>query len=185
MRRGMVVVLAVAAALAGLAGVQSVRKEGARQALLDDGVEAAERGDLDAAEVIFRRMLAANPRDGVALANLGVMHGQRSDLAHLAGDDALSKAELEQALVAFAASLAGSPPGPPDVEVLAARAAFELGRLDEAEQRLGRVLRPKDGDNQALFYSLVTADSREQEMAQHRQLFLTEQGYPYRIELAS
>ena len=54
----------------------------------------------------------------------------------------------------------------------------------EEAQRLGRVLRAKDGDNQAVFYSLVTDNSREQEMAERRQLFLAEQGYPYRIEHA-
>jgi DNA excision repair protein ERCC-3 len=59
------------------------------------------------------------------------------------------------------------------------------GSRQEEAQRLGRVLRPKPGDNQAYFYTLVTADSREQEFAERRQLFLTEQGYPYRIELAA
>jgi DNA excision repair protein ERCC-3 len=34
----------------------------------------------------------------------------------------------------------------------------------------------------AHFYTLVTRDTRELDFAQHRQLFLTEQGYSYRIE---
>jgi DNA excision repair protein ERCC-3 len=59
------------------------------------------------------------------------------------------------------------------------------GSRQEEAQRLGRVLRPKPGENQAFFYTLVTADSREQEFAERRQLFLAEQGYPYRIEMAS
>lgn len=59
-----------------------------------------------------------------------------------------------------------------------------FGSRQEEAQRLGRVLRPKPGDNQAVFYTLVTADSREQDFAERRQLFLTEQGYPYRIEHA-
>lgn len=59
-----------------------------------------------------------------------------------------------------------------------------FGSRQEEAQRLGRVLRPKEGDNTALFYTLVTADSREQEYAERRQRFLSEQGYPYRIELA-
>lgn len=58
------------------------------------------------------------------------------------------------------------------------------GSRQEEAQRLGRVLRPKPGDNQAVFYTLVSADSREQEVAERRQLFLAEQGYPYRIEIA-
>jgi len=59
------------------------------------------------------------------------------------------------------------------------------GSRQEEAQRLGRVLRAKEGDNQAVFYSLVTPDSREQEASEKRQLFLAEQGYPYRIEQAS
>jgi len=60
-----------------------------------------------------------------------------------------------------------------------------FGSRQEEAQRLGRVLRPKGGDNRAVFYTLVTADSKEQEFAERRQLFLSEQGYPYRIETAS
>jgi DNA excision repair protein ERCC-3 len=59
------------------------------------------------------------------------------------------------------------------------------GSRQEEAQRLGRVLRPKAGENQAHFYTLVSADTEEQTYAERRQLFLTEQGYPYRIELAS
>ena len=59
------------------------------------------------------------------------------------------------------------------------------GSRQEEAQRLGRILRAKAGANQAHFYTLVTKDSREQEFAERRQLFLAEQGYPYRIEQAS
>lgn len=55
-----------------------------------------------------------------------------------------------------------------------------MGSRQEEAQRLGRVLRPKPGG--ATFYTLVTRDTVEQEMALHRQLFLTEQGYRYYIE---
>jgi DNA excision repair protein ERCC-3 len=74
------------------------------------------------------------------------------------------------------------------IDLPAASVAIQIsgsfGSRQEEAQRLGRVLRPKPGINQASFYTLVTADSREQEYAERRQLFLTEQGYPYRIELA-
>ncbi|MFO7949918.1 MAG: hypothetical protein R6U36_06075, partial [Candidatus Fermentibacteraceae bacterium] len=56
-------------------------------------------------------------------------------------------------------------------------------RQEEA-QRLGRILRPKPGENSAHFYSLVSRDSREQEFALKRQLYLCEQGYEYAIEYA-
>ena len=59
--------------------------------------------------------------------------------------------------------------------------------IRDRAQRLGRILRPKQDAGCAVFYSLVTrgsgiaSSSREQEFAEKRQLFLTEQGYPYRI----
>ncbi len=68
---------------------------------------------------------------------------------------------------------------------VAIQIAGTFGSRQEEAQRLGRVLRPKDGDNTAWFYSLVTAESSEQEFAERRQLFLSEQGYPYRIERAA
>ncbi len=57
-----------------------------------------------------------------------------------------------------------------------------FGSRQEEAQRLGRILRPKSGKNQAHFYSLVTADTVEQDFALKRQLFLCEQGYSYSIE---
>jgi DNA excision repair protein ERCC-3 len=57
-----------------------------------------------------------------------------------------------------------------------------FGSRQEEAQRLGRVLRPKGDDNQAVFYTIITTDTVEQGFAEHRQLFLAEQGYPYRIE---
>ena len=56
-----------------------------------------------------------------------------------------------------------------------------FGSRQEEAQRLGRLLRPKQNVNQAFFYTLVTRDTREQEFAMHRQLFLVEQGYRYEI----
>jgi DNA excision repair protein ERCC-3 len=57
-----------------------------------------------------------------------------------------------------------------------------FGSRQEEAQRLGRILRPKGDTNDAVFYSLVTPDTLEQEFAERRQRFLAEQGYPYRIE---
>ena len=56
-----------------------------------------------------------------------------------------------------------------------------FGSRQEEAQRLGRILRPKEDGRSAYFYSVVSKDSREQEFAHHRQLFLTEQGYQYQI----
>lgn len=68
---------------------------------------------------------------------------------------------------------------------VAVQIAGSFGSRQEEAQRLGRVLRPKAGRNQATFYTLVTADSVEIDFGERRQLFLTEQGYPYRIEGAA
>jgi DNA excision repair protein ERCC-3 len=56
-----------------------------------------------------------------------------------------------------------------------------FGSRQEEAQRLGRILRPKAGGEMAHFFTLVTRDTRELDFAHHRQLFLTEQGYSYRI----
>lgn len=64
---------------------------------------------------------------------------------------------------------------------LAIQISGTFGSRQEEAQRLGRILRPKPGANQAHFYSVVTRDTVEQEFALRRQLFLCEQGYSYRI----
>ena len=56
-----------------------------------------------------------------------------------------------------------------------------FGSRQEEAQRLGRVLRPKADSSRAYFYTLVSEDTREQEFAWKRQLFLLEQGYRYRV----
>jgi DNA excision repair protein ERCC-3 len=56
-----------------------------------------------------------------------------------------------------------------------------FGSRQEEAQRLGRILRPKGDGSTAHFYSLVTRDTRDQEFAEKRQRFLTEQGYSYEI----
>ncbi|XVX19645.1 DNA repair helicase XPB [Actinomycetota bacterium] len=53
-------------------------------------------------------------------------------------------------------------------------------RQEEA-QRLGRVLRPKEDGRTAHFYTVVARDTVDAEFAAHRQRFLAEQGYAYRI----
>ena len=67
----------------------------------------------------------------------------------------------------------------PDANV-AIQISGTFGSRQEEAQRLGRILRPSGG--RAAFYSVVTRNSREQEFAHNRQLFLTEQGYSYHIE---
>jgi DNA excision repair protein ERCC-3 len=68
----------------------------------------------------------------------------------------------------------------PDAAV-AVQVSGTFGSRQEEAQRLGRILRPKPGRNQAHFYTLVSRDTVEQEYALRRQLFLCEQGYAYAI----
>jgi DNA excision repair protein ERCC-3 len=55
------------------------------------------------------------------------------------------------------------------------------GSRQEEAQRLGRVLRPKASGKGARFYAVVARDTLDQDYAAHRQRFLAEQGYAYRI----
>jgi len=68
----------------------------------------------------------------------------------------------------------------PDASV-AIQISGTFGSRQEEAQRLGRILRPKPGQNQAHFYTLVSQDTVEQDFALKRQLFLCEQGYTYSI----
>jgi DNA excision repair protein ERCC-3 len=68
----------------------------------------------------------------------------------------------------------------PDASV-AIQISGTFGSRQEEAQRLGRILRPKSGLNQAHFYTIVSRDTVEQEFALKRQLFLCEQGYAYDI----
>jgi len=68
----------------------------------------------------------------------------------------------------------------PDAAV-AIQISGTFGSRQEEAQRLGRILRPKSGNNQAHFYTVVTRDTVEQDFALKRQLFLCEQGYAYSI----
>ena len=56
-----------------------------------------------------------------------------------------------------------------------------FGSRQEEAQRLGRLLRPKADGSEAYFYTVVCRDSLDAEYAAHRQRFLAEQGYAYRI----
>jgi len=56
-----------------------------------------------------------------------------------------------------------------------------FGSRQEEAQRLGRLLRPKTDGRSARFYAVVARDTVDAEFAAHRQRFLAEQGYGYRI----
>jgi DNA excision repair protein ERCC-3 len=68
----------------------------------------------------------------------------------------------------------------PDANV-AIQVSGTFGSRQEEAQRLGRILRPKTGENRAYFYNVISSHSVEEKFAHNRQLFLTEQGYSYVI----
>lgn len=65
--------------------------------------------------------------------------------------------------------------------VVAIQVSGTFGSRQEEAQRLGRILRPKADGGEAHFYSIVSRDSKDTLYAAHRQRFLAEQGYAYRI----
>jgi len=68
----------------------------------------------------------------------------------------------------------------PDANV-AIQVSGTFGSRQEEAQRLGRILRPKRDGRGASFYSLVSEATLDQDYAENRQRFLTEQGYRYAI----
>lgn len=68
----------------------------------------------------------------------------------------------------------------PDANILI-QVSGTFGSRQEEAQRLGRILRPKEDGRLAEFYTLVTKDTREQDFAMNRQLYLAEQGYHYQV----
>ncbi|MGZ4470033.1 MAG: DNA repair helicase XPB [Nocardioidaceae bacterium] len=64
---------------------------------------------------------------------------------------------------------------------VAIQVSGSFGSRQEEAQRLGRLLRPKTDQRSARFYAIVSRDTVDSDFAQHRQRFLAEQGYAYRI----
>jgi len=64
---------------------------------------------------------------------------------------------------------------------VAIQVSGSFGSRQEEAQRLGRIMRPKADGRTATFYTVVSRDTVDQDFAAHRQRFLAEQGYTYRI----
>jgi len=68
---------------------------------------------------------------------------------------------------------------------MAIQVSGSFGSRQEEAQRLGRILRPKNRDgihHHALFFTLVSRQTVEEDFAANRQKFLAEQGYKYSIQ---
>lgn len=68
----------------------------------------------------------------------------------------------------------------PEADVLI-QVSGTFGSRQEEAQRFGRILRPKKDGRTVRFFTLVSRDTREQDFAHHRKLFLLEQGYSYEV----
>ncbi|EWC58715.1 DNA repair helicase [Actinokineospora spheciospongiae] len=91
--------------------------------------------------------------------------------------DAFRKGELRTLVVSKVANFSIDLPE----ASVAVQVSGTFGSRQEEAQRLGRLLRPKGDGRQAHFYSVVSRDTLDTDYAAHRQRFLAEQGYAYRI----
>lgn len=140
---------------------------------------------------VVKRLLALHPN--VPALIIGQYVGQLKTLAKELGvpliTGATSEQERTRLFTAFrekeistlvVSKIANFAVDLPDA-ALAIEVSGSFGSRQEEAQRLGRILRPKAGDNRAYFYTLVSENSREQDFALKRQLFLIEQGYEYQV----
>jgi DNA excision repair protein ERCC-3 len=120
----------------------------------------------------LRQLRRISERFGLPLITGSTPNGEREELYDRFRRGAIRRLVLSK-VGNFAIDL-------PDANVMI-QVSGTFGSRQEEAQRLGRILRPKDGERPTCFYTLVTRDTREMDFAHHRQLFLTEQGYRYEI----
>lgn len=142
---------------------------------------------------VLRRLLEKHRNDNVLI--IGQYLDQLEEISRMTGAPIITgetpNAQREELYAAFksgnlkvlvVSKVANFAVDLPDANVAIQVSGTFRSRQEEA-QRVGRVLRPKPGDNYAYFYSIVTKDTKDQECAKKRSLFLTEQGYRYRIKI--
>lgn len=148
-------------------------------------IAAENRGKLPVVE----RLLAAHPGKPTLVIGqyLNQLHHIASELDAplLTGEvpqqertalyDRFKRGEVQVLVVSKVANLAVDLPD----AAVAIQLSGSFGSRQEEAQRIGRLLRPKQGRNEAWFYSLVTDGTKETEFALKRQLFMLEQGYMY------
>ena len=144
-----------------------------------------------AKDALVRRVLARHP--GAQALVVGLYVGQLRRIAAALGapvvDGRTPRHEREDLYDAFRAGrlpvLCVSKVANFALDLPSAAVAVQVsgtfGSRQEEAQRLGRLLRPKPGDNRAWFYTLVSHETSEQDFAHRRQLFLAEQGYRYTV----
>ncbi|MEU7813789.1 DNA repair helicase XPB [Pseudonocardia sp. NPDC049154] len=106
-----------------------------------------------------------------------VIQGSTKNREREALFDAFRAGELKRLVVSKVANFSIDLPE----ATVAVQVSGTFGSRQEEAQRLGRLLRPKGDGRQAHFYSVVSRDTLDTDYAAHRQRFLAEQGYAYRI----
>ncbi|APT93038.1 helicase [Corynebacterium phocae] len=106
-----------------------------------------------------------------------VIHGKTSNAKRQKLFQAFREGNIEVLVVSKVANFSIDLPE----AALAIQVSGTFGSRQEEAQRLGRLLRPKADGREATFYTLVTRDTIDAEYAVHRQRFLAEQGYAYRL----
>ncbi|ASO22865.1 DNA excision repair protein ERCC-3 [Actinoalloteichus hoggarensis] len=109
--------------------------------------------------------------------NAPVIQGSTKNKEREALFEAFRKGELRTLVVSKVANFSIDLPE----ASVAIQVSGTFGSRQEEAQRLGRVMRPKEDGRQAHFYSVISRDTLDTEYAAHRQRFLAEQGYAYRI----
>ncbi|MGH3837334.1 MAG: DNA repair helicase XPB [Pseudonocardiaceae bacterium] len=109
--------------------------------------------------------------------NAPVVQGSTRNSEREALYDAFRRGEVRRLVVSKVANFSIDLPE----ASVAVQVSGTFGSRQEEAQRLGRLLRPKGDGRQAHFYSVVARDTLDTEYAAHRQRFLAEQGYAYRI----
>ena len=102
---------------------------------------------------------------------LPLLKGSSSQAQRDALYEKFRRGELKRLVVSKIANFSADLPD----AAVAIQVSGMFGSRQEEAQRLGRILRPKPGENQAHFYSIVSRDTVEQDFALNRQ------GYEYRI----
>jgi DNA excision repair protein ERCC-3 len=106
-----------------------------------------------------------------------VIQGSTKNREREALFDAFRRGEVQRLVVSKVANFSIDLPE----ASVAVQVSGTFGSRQEEAQRLGRLLRPKGDGRQAHFYSIVSRDTLDTDYAAHRQRFLAEQGYAYRI----
>jgi DNA excision repair protein ERCC-3 len=109
--------------------------------------------------------------------NAPVIQGSTKNKEREALFDAFRKGDLRTLVVSKVANFSIDLPE----ASVAVQVSGTFGSRQEEAQRLGRLLRPKGDGRQAHFYSVVSRDTLDTDYAAHRQRFLAEQGYAYKI----